>query len=478
MKVLLTGSTGYIGRRLKYSLLNSGEKISLRLLVTDIRQVDEDTASRVEIIEGNTFNAGALKKALEGIDTAYYLIHSMRSKKGDFAELDRISAQNFIEECVRAGVKRVIYLGGLGEKNSISKHLASRQETGDILSSHPDKIETIWFRAAIIIGAGGASYEIIKNLVQKLPVMLAPSWVRTHTQPAAVEDVISYLTLSLKTEFKGNTVIDIGGEELTFLDMIKIAAEFYSLKRFIIPVPFFSPKISSYWLIFFTPVPFRLASALVAGLKVKSVISNHNASKYFPGIKPVSYRESLKRASDEEENEIISHWSDGSSAWFHSGKKTEESDSATHTVSYKKNIEGIRPGRIWESVISIGGKRGWLSMNLLWNIRGVIDKFSGGPGINRGRRISDNLRIGDSIDFWTVIDLVNEKRLLLSAQMNLPGKAWLEFILDETDLIITAHFIPHGVYGRFYWYILFPFHVIIFKGMLRKIIKDSRKSKG
>jgi hypothetical protein len=225
-------------------------------------------------------------------------------------------------------------------------------------------------------------------------------------------------------------------------------------------------------------VPFKLASALVAGLKVKSVVTNQNAAEYFPDIKPLSYTEALKRAADEEENEIISHWSDGSSAWFNSGKKTEESGSATHSAVYKRDISGLSRMKIWESVISIGGNRGWLSMNYLWQIRGIIDKFSGGPGINRGRRDSEDLRIGDSIDFWTVIDLIYEKRLLLAAQMNLPGKAWLEFVLNETDLIISAHFIPRGVYGRFYWYILLPFHVIIFKGMLRRIIKDSLINEG
>jgi hypothetical protein len=306
--------------------------------------------------------------------------------------------------------------------------------------------------------------------------MLAPSWVRTNTQPAALDDVIQYLTMALKTEFKGSTTIDIGGERLTFLDMLKKAAEFYSLKRFIIPLPFFSPKISSYWLILLTPVPFRLASALVAGLKVESVVTNQNAGKYFPEIKPLSYIESLKRAASEEEAAIISHWSDGSSAWFNSGKKTDESVNATHTAYYKKDITGLSLMKVWESIISIGGNRGWLSMNYLWKIRGLIDKVSGGPGINRGRRNTDELRIGDSIDFWTVIDLIYEKRLLLAAQMKLPGQAWLEFVLNESDLIITAHFIPKGVYGRFYWYILFPFHVVIFKGMLRRIINDSLKT--
>ncbi|HNX23596.1 MAG TPA: SDR family oxidoreductase [Spirochaetota bacterium] len=473
MNILLTGATGYIGRRLLVRLLSSVDNINLRLLVTDKRQVDETAASRVEIVEGNTFNASALKNALKGIDTAYYLIHSMRTKKGDFVDLDRLSAENFIQECAVAGVKRIIYLGGLGEKNSLSRHIVSRQETGEILSSCPDKVEVIWFRAAIIIGAGGASYEIIKDLVQKLPVMLAPSWVRTLTQPVAVDDVITYLIRALKTDFRGSTVIDIGGEKLTFLDMLKQASKFYSLKRLIIPIPFFSPKISSYWLILLTPVPFKLASALVAGLKTESVIKNSNAEKFFPDIKPISYMESIRRAADEEVDEIVSHWSDGSSAWFHSGKKAEQSESATHTSSYHKNITGLNRKRLWESILSIGGERGWLSMNILWNIRGVIDKFSGGPGINRGRRFSDDLRIGDSIDFWTVVDLIHERRLLLSAQMKLPGKAWLEFIINNSNLRITAYFIPRGVYGRLYWYILLPFHGLIFKGMLRRIIEDS-----
>lgn len=473
VKVLLTGSTGYIGRRLKHSLLNLGGEINLRLLVTDRRQVQDIILPRVEVVEGNTFNAAALKEALRGIDTAYYLIHSMRAKRGDFAELDRISAVNFIEECVRAGVKRVIYLGGLGEKNSASKHLRSRYETGEILSSHPDKIETIWFRAAVIIGAGGSSYEIVKNLVQRLPVMIAPTWLRTRTQPAAVDDVIAYLTRALTAEFGGSVQIDIGGEQLTFYDMLKKASGFYSLKRIIIPSPFFSPKISAYWLILFTPVPYKLASALVAGLKVESVISNDNASRFFPDIKPVSYIEALKRASEEEVNEIVSHWTDGSSAWFHSEKKTRELECATHTSSYRKNIEGLDRPALWKSVLSIGGDRGWLSMNILWSIRGIIDKITGGPGINRGRRFSENLRIGDSIDFWTVVDLIDQRRLLLSAQMKLPGKAWLEFLISDTDLVITAFFIPRGVYGRFYWYIFLPFHSVIFRGMLRQIMNES-----
>lgn len=475
MNVLLTGSTGYIGRRLKKALLSDGGDIKLRLFVTDRRQVGGDTASRVEIVEGNTFDRDALREALKGIDTAYYLIHSMRSKRGNFVDLDRVSARNFIEECVAAGVKRIIYLGGLGEKNSLSRHLASRQETGEILSSYPDRVEVIWFRAAIIIGAGGASYEIIKNLVQKLPVMIAPSWVKTFTQPAAVDDVILYLRRALFKDFGGSSVIDIGGERMTFLDMLKQAARFYNLKRFVLPVPFFTPKVSSYWLILFTPVPYRLASALVAGLKVESVITNSNAAKYFPEIKPMTYLKSFELAEAEEEDEIISRWSDGSSAWFNSKKKSAQSAGSTHIASYSAPVAGIDRVKLWRSVMSIGGERGWLSMEPLWVVRGIIDKFTGGPGINRGRRDSSALRIGDSIDFWTVIDIREGGRLLLSAQMKLPGRAWLEFAVGDDKLAVTANFIPRGVYGRLYWYMMFPFHAIIFRGMIRKIIHQSVK---
>lgn len=473
MKVLVTGATGYIGRRLLMSLLNSEKKISIRLLVSDSRQLSPDIADKVEIIEGNTFNSEALQKSLKGIHTAYYLIHSMSSSKGDFEDLDRKSATAFIDEAIAAGVKRVIYLGGLGERDSASRHLASRQETGEILSAYPDKIETIWFRAAIIIGAGGASFEIIRNLVEKLPVMIAPAWVNTLTQPVAVDDVILYLKAALKLKKTGSRIIDIGGERMSFLQMLKKAAEVSGLKRFIIPVPFFSPELSSYWLILLTPVPFKLASALVAGLKSESIIKNSNAASLFPEIKPLQYEESLRRALAEEEHEILSSWRDGSGAWFNSGKKSGELAKATLRISSNRSIEGADRKKIWDSIISMGGENGWLSMNTLWRIRGHVDKITGGPGINRGRRSSRTLRIGDSLDFWKVVDIIPGRRLLLISQMKLPGKGWLEFILDSS-LIITAHFIPSGLYGRLYWFLLYPFHQLIFRIMTSKILKTVR----
>ena len=473
MKILVTGATGYIGRRLLLNLLNSGKSYKLRVLVSDKKQLSPDIAGKVEIVEGNTFNPGALSRSLHGIHTAYYLIHSMNSR-GDFEDLDRRSAELFINECIASGVKRVIYLGGLGEKESASKHLASRQETGVILSSHPGKIQTLWFRAAIIIGAGGASFEIIRNLIEKIPLMIAPRWVSTLTQPIAVDDVISYLSAAIKLSYRKNIVIDIGGERMSFLMMLKSASAVLGLKRLIIPVPVFSPRLSSYWLIFFTPVPYRLASALVAGLKSESIVKNNNAEILFPEIRPMNYEDSLRTAITEEEHEIISSWSDGSSAWFSTARKAGEMEKATHNITVKIDCDKTDTDRIWKTVTSIGGTRGWLSMNTLWKIRGYADKISGGPGINRGRRSPSNLRIGDSLDFWKVIDLIPGKRLLLFSQMKLPGKGWLEFRLSD-KLTITARFIPSGIYGRLYWWMLYPFHKLIFRLMLRKISEPGIK---
>lgn len=300
MKVLLTGATGYIGRRLKERLF-SDKNVQLRLFVRNADKVRASTRSRVEVFEGNTFDKGSLRQALQRIDTAYYLIHSMGTK-GNFEELDRLSANNFLEACVAAKVKRIIYLGGLGRKETASRHLLSRLETGEILSSKPEDIQTIWFRAGIIIGSGSASFEIIRNLVQKLPLMITPRWVRTRTQPIAVGDVLNYLFLAKDIEPKENLVVDIGSEQMSFKDMLERAARVMGLRRRLIPVPVLSPKLSSYWLILFTPVSYRIAKALVEGLKSETIIQNDNAAKYFPGVSLLSYEKALEVALAEIES--------------------------------------------------------------------------------------------------------------------------------------------------------------------------------
>ena len=292
--MLLTGATGYIGRRLKERLLED-KSLQLRLFVRNERKIQDKYRDRMEIFEGSTFDRESLRKALEGIDVAYYLIHSMGTK-GDFRELDRLSAENFLNACIDAKVQRIIYLGGLGRKDTASKHLLSRIETGEILSSRPESIQTIWFRAGIIIGSGSASFEIIRNLVQKLPMMITPRWVHTKTQPIGISDVLEYLFQAKDLDTKKNLVVDIGSNQMSFKEMLIRASKVIGLRRLLIPVPLLTPRLSSYWLILITPVSFRIAKALVEGLKSETVIQNDNAKRFFPKISLLSYEDAIKIA--------------------------------------------------------------------------------------------------------------------------------------------------------------------------------------
>jgi len=294
MKVLLTGATGYIGRGLKKRLLED-EALHLRLFVRNKKKIRDKFKERVEIFEGSTFDKESLRKALEGIDVAYYLIHSMGTK-GDFKELDRLSAKNFLNACIDSNVQRIIYLGGLGRKDTASEHLLSRIETGEILSSRPETIQTIWFRAGIIIGSGSASFEIIRHLVHKLPLMTTPKWVHTKTQPIGISDVLEYLFQAKDLDTKKNVVVDIGSDQMSFKDMLIRASKVMGLKRLLIPVPLLTPRLSSYWLILITPISFRIAKALVDGLKSETIIQNDNAKKYFGHISPLSYEDAIKIA--------------------------------------------------------------------------------------------------------------------------------------------------------------------------------------
>jgi len=467
MTILLTGASGYIGRRLKNRLLRE-EGITLRLFVKQGQSIKHQ--QNVEVFEGSSFDVSSLDRALAGVDTAYYLIHSMESK--NFKELDRQSAQNFVDACARAGVKRIIYLGGLGEKESASEHLLSRIETGEILSSKADKVQTLWFRAGVIIGSGSASFEIIRNLVEKLPFMITPKWVNTLCQPSAQRDVIEYLASAAKSEIMGNVTIDIGSEKMSYLELLLGYANAVGLKRTLLPVPFFSPKLSSYWLTLMTPVPYSVASALIEGLKSEVVIKNDNAKLLFPEIVPLSYEMAVKEAVSEIQNaQVVSRWSDASGeAW-----ETDHSSIADAIFADRQILPlgKCDPKKVYEVISAVGGKNGWFGYEALWRVRGFIDKLFGGYGLSRGRRDAKELRIGDSVDFWKVVDIKNDQRVLLFAQMKLPGKAWLEWIIKDGELIQTAYFYPYGLFGRLYWYAMLPFHWLIFAGMARNIIKKA-----
>lgn len=470
MKVLLTGSTGYIGRRLKQILLND-ENIELKLLVRNKKSVSS-MDKKIEIIEGDTFNKESLKEALKDVEVAYYLIHSLSNE--NYKDLDKISAQNFLDVAALCGVKRIIYLGGLGVKNeNTSEHLLSRIETGEILSSNKN-VQTIWFRAGVIIGSGSASFEIIRNLTEKLPIMTTPKWVDTKAQPIAVSDVLSYLHNGLYLNEKENLIVDIGSEQLSYKNMMLKTAKVLGLKRYLITLPFMSINLSSYWLNLFTPVPFTVAKALIEGLKSEVIIQNDHAKKYFPNITPISYEQAVKNAIKEiEENQVISRWNDkGDGVWE---KNAQNEISKAIFIDRKEvDISNLEASKVYQSFIGIGGENGWFDFDFLWELRGIIDKLIGGVGLKRGRRSQCDLRISDCLDFWKVVDLKKDERLLLYAQMKVPGEAWLEFKIKDNKLIQSAYFYPKGVLGRLYWYALVPLHYFVFNNMIKSIIKKAK----
>ena len=470
--ILLTGATGYIGRRLE-KVLRARDDITLRLLVRNTKKLTAKTCQHAEIFEGDSFQIAPLQQAVTGIDTAIYLIHSMGSGR-DFSQLDRTSAENFYNACLAQGVRKIIYLGGLGIRESASPHLASRIETGEILSSRPDRVRTLWFRAGVIIGSGSTSFEIIRHLVEKLPVMVTPNWVKTLTQPIGIDDVIAYLNAALSLEPSENLIVDIGAPPMSFLEMMRQTAMAMGLRRWILPVPFLNIRLSSYWLTLVTPVPYKIGAALVEGLKSETLAQNDHAQRYFPNIQPAPFHHAVQKAICELENDlVISRWCDSSGgAVCDILEQTNPNESIFRDVR-TLSFAGIPAEQVFTSVTRLGGKNGWASYNFLWQLRGWIDKAVGGYGLNRGRRNAKDLRIGDALDFWKVADLVPNKRLLLLAQMKLPGKAWLEFTLQHETLVQTAHFIPHGILGRLYWYAVIPFHSFIFRDLSRKIVQQA-----
>jgi len=467
MKVLLTGSTGYIGRRLKHKLLEDKD-IELKLFVRNKNSLSSEVLRDIEVIEGDTFDKDKLREALKDVDVAYYMVHSLNSK--NYKDLDKISAQNFIDVAEECGVKRVIYLGGLGVKNDMtSEHLLSRIETGEVLSSS-QTVQTVWIRAGVIIGSGSTSFEIIRNLTEKLPIMTTPKWVYTKAQPIAVENVLDYLYDSIRLELKENVIVDIGSEELSYRDMMIKTGKVLGLKRILIPVPFLTISLSSHWLNLFTPVPFIVAKALIEGLKSEVTIQNDNAKKYYPNIQPISFEQSVNTAISEiKNNQVVSRWSDNWGVNWDKDHKREISD-AIFVDRKTLDIKGLEKEKVFQTFTSIGGKNGWFAFDWLWEVRGFIDKIIGGVGLQRGRRAQNELRVGDSLDFWKVADIKENERMLLLAQMKVPGTAWLEFKIENDKLIQSAYFYPKGVWGRIYWYSMVPLHYFIFDNMIKSIV--------
>jgi uncharacterized protein YbjT (DUF2867 family) len=467
MKILLTGATGYIGKRLLPLLVEQGH-----LVVCSVRDKarfnpPKSLLEKIEVIEVDLLDKGSLENIPKDIDGAYYLVHSM-SASADYAKLEQDSAANFREAMDKTSVQHVVYLSGIINEDELSKHLSSRKAVE--LELDKGKYNNTTLRAGIIIGSGSASFEIIRDLVEKLPYMITPKWLNTRCQPIGISDVLKFLSETLFKEETYNRNFDIGGPDiLTYKEMLLDFAKVRGLKRTIHTVPIMTPKLSSYWLYFVTSTSFRLASALVNSMKIEVVCRDHEIDEILD-IEPITYIEALNKAFAKiESNEIVSSWKD---AYASSGLKGHISD-FIQVPTYgcfrdEREMEYKDREKCIEKVWSIGGENGWYFGDFLWKTRGFMDKLVGGVGLRRGRTNTDSIDVGDALDFWRVIYANKEEgRLLLIAEMKLPGEAWLEFKIVDGKLKQTATFRPLGLAGRLYWYAVLPFHGLIFKGMLR-----------
>jgi len=475
MKILLTGVTGYIGKRLLPVLVENGHDVVCCVRDRNRLNIGRELASKISVVEADFLDPDSLPVIPDDIEGAYYLVHSMSSHSGDFEDMERKSAEHFRDRMNRTQVRHVIYLSGIINDRNLSKHLASRKQVEDILDSGRYALTTL--RAGIIIGSGSASFEIIRDLVEKLPVMIAPRWLKTRSQPIAVRDVISFLSRCLGDERTWNRNFDIGGPDvLTYREMLMQYAQVRGLRRVIFPVPVLTPKLSSYWLYFVTSTSYSLAVKLVDSMKV-DVTCRENDLAEMLDIDPIPYPRAVSLAFEKiEQNAILSSWKDS----LISGRL--RTDLGQHIQVPKfgcfkdRKERPIRDreqvmGRIW----SIGGDTGWYYADWLWGFRGFLDKLFGGVGLRRGRTSPEEINTGDTLDFWRVLLADrDEGRLLLFAEMRLPGEAWLEFRIEDDRLIQEATFRPRGVWGRLYWYLVLPFHFFIFNGMINKLVQQKR----
>jgi uncharacterized protein YbjT (DUF2867 family) len=471
MKVLLTGSTGYIAQRLLPQLIDSGHEIFC--CVRDIKRFNSEkyNTALMNVIQADFLNRDSLVRIPKDIDVAYYLIHSMSSSDGDFEKLEEISATNFRDCIQQTNARQVIFLSGIVNEEYLSKHLLSRKNVERILASGSIPLTTL--RAGIIIGSGSASFEIIRDLVEKLPVMIAPRWLNTASQPIAIRNVIELLSGVLLNEKTFNHSYDIGGPDImTYREMLLTFARLRGLKRIVRVVPVMTPKLSSFWLYFITSTSYPLAVKLVDSMKVE-VICKDNSLIEMLGIKLLSYEEAIKAAFEKiEMNMVTSSWKDAlSSEVLNEGISTYAEVPVYGCYSDRKKLRIIDEARVLRNIWSIGGETGWYYGDWLWGLRGFIDRVFGGVGLRRGRKNQTELSPGDALDFWRVLIMnKKEKRLLLFAEMKLPGEAWLEFRIDGNNILHqTATFRPLGVWGRLYWFGMLPFHLFIFRGMIRNI---------
>jgi uncharacterized protein YbjT (DUF2867 family) len=483
MKILLTGATGYIGKRLLPVLLDAGHEVYC--CVRDAKRFPTEgiySNPFIKLVEIDFLNEVEQNESIKDIDVAFYLIHSMSASTGDFEKLEEQSAINFNTFIQHTSLKQIIYLGGITNELHLSKHLASRKNVEFILKK--SNVPVTALKAGIIVGSGSASFEIIRDLVEKLPFMITPKWLNTKIQPIAIRNVLEYLTgVMLKSE-TFNQSYDIGGPQvLTYKEMLLQFAEVRGLKRYIVTVPVMTPRISSYWLYFVTSTSYKLAVNLVNSMNVE-VVAKENNLKDLLNIKSIPYKEAVALAFQKiEQNNVISSWKDSLVSSYADNSLLKHIMVPTDGCFIDKRLTKFEVDSkvVLQNIWAIGGERGWYYGNWLWGIRGFMDKLLGGVGLRRGRTNALSINTGDTLDFWRVLAAdKQEKRLLLYAEMKLPGEAWLEFKIIEKGnrkfLKQTATFRPKGLLGRLYWYAVLPFHFFVFDGMSKNLIKYRNKA--
>lgn len=469
-RVLLTGASGYVGGRLLKSLENRGYRV--RCLARRPAVLEAKAGTSTEVVAGDVLDRQSLDAALSGVDVAYYLVHSMGSD-GSFEQVDRQAARHFGDAAKAAGVGRIIYLGGLGNTDdALSVHLRSRHEVGDVLRE--SGVPVVEFRASIIIGSGSVSFEMIRSLVERLPIMITPKWVHVPAQPIAIDDVLQYLVAALQLPLSQYRIYEIGGADVvSYADIMRAYARQRGIRLRMISVPVLTPYVSSLWLGLITPLYARIGRKLIESIVHSTVVRDAAAQETF-SIRPIGIEEAIHNAFESEKREFaMTRWSDAvsssgvSPAWDGVRFGSRLMDSRTVSVA-------MTPDAAFAPVLRIGGNTGWYGWNRLWRLRGFLDMLVGGVGMRRGRRSDTSLRVGDTVDFWRV-EALEANRLRLVAEMKLPGRAWLEFEVagNGSSAIIrqTAIFDPVGLLGRAYWYALYPLHHLVFGAMLRGIAR-------
>ena len=474
--LLVTGASGYIGGRLMRALHDAGARV--RCMARRPEELRARVPKDVEVVRGDVLDAASLTEALDGVDTAYFLIHAMATPR-DFAREECEGARSFAQAALAAGVRRIVYLGGLGSDEGLSPHLASRHEVGRILRD--SGVPTIELRASVILGSGSLSFELVRALVERLPVMLTPRWVSTRTQPIAIGDVIAYLAAAAEVSVQGSTIVEIGGSDrVSYLDLMREYASQRGLRRIFIKVPFLTPWLSGRWLGLVTPVYARVGQKLIDGVRNETVVTSPIAAELFPAIVPRGMREAIAQALANEDRELAeTRWSDARSSigrtqpWGGRALGSRRVDSRDVVVERPPAV-AFRP------IERIGGSNGWYYGNWLWRLRGLLDLLAGGAGMRRGRRDPESLHVGDAVDFWRVEAIEPSRLLRLRPEMKLPGRAWLQFEISpsaEGSVIRqTAVFEPRGLLGLLYWYALYPVHGLIFGGMLRGIARAAERT--